>query len=154
MSCDNLCTAAKCEELENRLNALEIALELLQASFEAHTNQDIPEAHNYEEPEVTVSLAASEDRDLKVFVAVGSKNDSETIKLPEPEVDVALAVNSSDNSLKVFVAVGSKNNSETITLPKSDFDIDLYIPIIIARIKAEIIAQFEIELKAHINLFH
>ena len=50
MSCDNLCTAAKCEELENRISALEQALELIQASFEAHTQQDIPEAHNYNPP--------------------------------------------------------------------------------------------------------
>ncbi|MEY2833395.1 MAG: hypothetical protein RLZZ574_2654 [Cyanobacteriota bacterium] len=50
MSCDNLCTAAKCEELENRISALEQTLELIQAAFEAHTQQDIPQAHNYNPP--------------------------------------------------------------------------------------------------------
>lgn len=47
MSCPDLCTAAKCEELERRINALEIGLELLQASFNAHVSQDIPTAHDY-----------------------------------------------------------------------------------------------------------
>lgn len=47
MSCDNLCTAAQCQELERRISSLEQALELLEASFEAHTLQDIPQAHNY-----------------------------------------------------------------------------------------------------------
>jgi hypothetical protein len=70
MSCDNLCTAAKCQELENRIGALQQALELLEASFEAHTNQDIPEAHDYQ-PQVKVSLATnSSDNSLKVFVKV------------------------------------------------------------------------------------
>ena len=47
MTCPDLCTAAKCEELENRISALEQTIELLVASFEAHVSQDIPEAHNY-----------------------------------------------------------------------------------------------------------
>ena len=51
MSCSDLCTAAKCQELENRIGALEQALELLEAAFEAHTQQDIPEAHGLTLPE-------------------------------------------------------------------------------------------------------
>jgi hypothetical protein len=120
MSCDNLCTAAKCQELEDRINALEQALALLEASFVAHTNQDIPEAHDYEEPDVNVSLAVA-GNDLKVFVKVGNKSDDETTTLPipdEPEVSVSLAVAGQD--LKVFVQVGNKSGDETITLPKPE----------------------------------
>jgi hypothetical protein len=134
--CGDLCTAQQCRileqkidqlwvyihGLEDRLGALEQAHELLEAAFEGHIQQDIPQAHNYQ-PQVDVALAItglnSGENSLKVFVKVDDQSDSETIILPkyEPEVDVSLAANNEDNSLKVFVAVGDKNDSETITLP-------------------------------------
>jgi hypothetical protein len=137
--CGDLCTAQQCQileqkidqlwdyvhYLEDRLGALEQAHELLEAAFESHEQQDIPQAHNYQ-PQVDVALAItgsnSGENGLKVFVKVDDQSDSETITLPkyEPEVDVSLAANSEDNSLKVFVAVGDKNDSETITLPKPE----------------------------------
>jgi flagellar hook-basal body complex protein FliE len=125
MSCDNLCTAAKCEELENRISALEQALELLEASFEAHTNQDIPEAHNYE-PLVDVT-AGLVNNFLTIGVAVDNVRDTALVTLPEPEVDVSLAVDSAANSLKLFVVVGNKNDSETITLPEPEVDVSLAV---------------------------
>jgi hypothetical protein len=118
-NCPDICTAEKCRELEERIEKLESDLELLKAAFEAHTEQDIPEAHPYE-PEVDVALAVnSAEQTLKVFVSVDGSNDSETVTLPkyEPDVDVGLAVNSTDNSLKVFVKVGDKSDDETVTLP-------------------------------------
>ena len=64
MTCPDLCTAAKCAELEARISALEQALELFEAAFEAHLSQDIPEAHYYApsdlleelEPDVSVGV--------------------------------------------------------------------------------------------------
>lgn len=124
MSCDNLCTAAKCQELEARLGRLELIVDLLEASFETHVSQPIPTAHDYEEPEVSVSLAVG-GNDLKVFVKVGNKSGDETVALPEnePEVGVSLAV--ADNQLKVFVEVGNKNDSETIALPKPEVTLEI-----------------------------
>jgi hypothetical protein len=92
--------------------------------FEAHVNQDIPEAHNYQ-PQVDVALAVnSGDNTLKVFVKVDDQNDSDTIVLPkyESEVDVALAVNSEDNSLKVFVKVGDNSDEEIIARIATDIN--------------------------------
>jgi hypothetical protein len=118
-NCPDICTAEKCRELEERIEKLESDLELLKAAFEAHTEQEIPEAHLYE-PEVDVSLAVnSAEQTLKVFVSVDGSNDSETVTLPkyEPEVDVSLAVDSGNNTLKVFVAVDDSNDEETVNLP-------------------------------------
>ena len=42
MSCPDLCTAQKCQELEARIANLEQALALLEAAFETHVDQDIP----------------------------------------------------------------------------------------------------------------
>ena len=49
--CPDLCTAAKCAELENLIGVLQQQLNLLEAAFEAHTQQNIPEAHDYFAPE-------------------------------------------------------------------------------------------------------
>jgi alpha-L-arabinofuranosidase len=130
-SCPDICTADKCRELEERISALEIALELLEAAFNVHVNQNIPEAHDYQ-PDVDVALAVDSDANtLKVFVSVDGKNDSETVSLPtnEPEVDVSLAVDSDANTLKVFVAVGDKNDSETVSLPTNEPEVDVSLAV-------------------------
>jgi hypothetical protein len=142
--CGDLCTAQECrilqqqidqlwryihnleDRLSNRLGNVEQAVELLEASFEAHTNQDIPQAHNYE-PNVQVALATdTTNNTLKVFVKVGDQSDDETITLPEQnsEVEVALATDSTNNTLKVFVKVGDQSDDETITLPTPLVQVD------------------------------
>lgn len=68
-NCPDICTAEKCRELEERIEKLESDLELLKAAFEAHTEQEIPEAHLYE-PEVDVSLAVNST----VFTEICEKN--------------------------------------------------------------------------------
>ena len=120
MTCPDLCTAAKCEELERRIGALEQALELLEASFEAHTNQDIPEAHNYE-PKVNVEADIS-DGTLIVDVSVDDSNDHATVDLPKPDVNVEADI--SDGTLIVDVTVGDRNDSATVDLPESDVNVE------------------------------
>lgn len=80
MSC-NFCTAAKCEELSARIGALEQALELLEASFNSHVNQNIPIAHNYI-PEVNINHNFQGNQ-LTIDVGVDTSIDSETITFPE-----------------------------------------------------------------------
>jgi|GEM_PF-6543229 len=48
MSCNDLCTAAKCAELEARIEVLEETIYELESLVQLHINQDIPQAHNYE----------------------------------------------------------------------------------------------------------
>jgi uncharacterized coiled-coil protein SlyX len=107
-NCEQFCTKQECGELSLRLSiaeakisdlsnlisklqqqidALQQHIEILEASFEAHTNQDIPQAHNYDLT-VDVSLAVdSSSNTLKVFVKVNDANDSETVNLPEYETN-------------------------------------------------------------------
>ncbi len=123
MSCDDLCTAAKCRELENRIGALEQALELLEASFEAHTQQEIPEAHNYDS---NIRIDGSyQSNMLTLTVADKTNQDTATIQIPDSNVTVSLATSNDDNTLKVFVAVGSENDDETITLPEPNVEVSL-----------------------------
>ncbi len=116
MTCPDLCTAAKCEELERRIGALEQALELLEASFEAHIQQDIPQAHNYE-PRVNVEADIS-DGTLIVDVAIDQQSDSATVDLPKPDVNVEADI--SEGTLIIDVSVGDRNDSATVDLPEFD----------------------------------
>ena len=152
MTCPDLCTAAKCEELERRISALEQALELLEASFEAHTQQDIPKAHNYE-PTVNVEADIS-DGTLIIDVSVDDSNDSATVDLPKSQLQLGSAfenniltiqvqdgesgdvtqvsINSqvnveadiSDGTLIVDVTVGDSNDSATVDLPESNVNVE------------------------------
>lgn len=84
-NCSDLCTAAKCEELENRIELLEQDLALLLAAFNAHVEQAIPEAHQYtSDPHVesNLSLSASFQSDvLTITVADGESQDTATIRV-------------------------------------------------------------------------
>lgn len=146
--CGDLCSAAKCRELEIRIIQLEslfdIAmrqisklenqifgiksdLSLLDAAFQTHTNQTIPEAHNYS-PTVKVGLAVdSGGNTIKVFVSVDGQNDSQTASLPSNEVKVGLSVDSTANTLKLFVAVGDRNDSQTVSLPSNEVIVGLAV---------------------------
>jgi hypothetical protein len=151
VSCDNLCTAAKCAELERRINDLE-------AQLNAHKALDIPQAHDYKsnlkidgsfqsetltitvadvtsqdtatilipdnQGEVTVSLATNSDANtLKVYVKVGDKSDDETVTLPSPSVEVDLNV--VDDALYLDVTVGNQHGQDTVTLPSPPVEVDL-----------------------------
>jgi hypothetical protein len=81
--CGDLCTAQECRilgqridqlwdyihYLEDRLGALEQAHELLEASFDSHVNQDIPEAHNYE-PQVDIPVLGLSRIELKIPISI------------------------------------------------------------------------------------
>lgn len=140
MTCSDLCTAAKCEELENRMGALEQALELLEASFEAHTQQDIPEAHgfNFEVPEpeptddssVNVTITGRGDNTFLVTVKVGNEQDSDgfTVDIPdlpeipepvEPEVSIGVFELVQD-TYGISVQVGTKQAQDEFTITHPD----------------------------------
>jgi len=80
-NCTNFCTRAECEALAARIGALEQALELLEASFEAHTQQQIPQAHQYT-PEITVN-SVIENGELITDVTVDRQSDFSTVPLPD-----------------------------------------------------------------------
>ncbi len=101
-NCGDLCTAAKCEDLERRIEALEQDLKLLEASFEAHTQQSIPEAHKFE-PAWDVDVDFRNDR---IFVAVTIDGDSrhDTAILPNHQIDVEASFNKRTNILRIDVS--------------------------------------------------
>ena len=133
MTCPDLCTAAKCAELEQRIGALEQALELLEAAFEAHTKQDIPEAHNYiseppppSDPQVTVGVFELGNNQFGVSVTVdGSQGqDQFTIDIPEPEpppppsdpqvnVDV---INNGNNDFSIAITVDGIRDEDLLSI--------------------------------------
>lgn len=71
-NCANLCTAEKCQELERRIGVLESTLALLEASFESHISQDIPQAHDFR-PSWKVDV---DHRENTLFVTVTMEGDS------------------------------------------------------------------------------
>ena len=98
MSCSNFCTAAKCEELEHRINTLEFQIQtlesyidLLRLSLEGHTLQPIPMAHDYE-PLVTVDVVINQNEEttenqLKVDVSIDNINAYGSAILPNNSID-------------------------------------------------------------------
>ncbi len=91
MTCSDLCTAAKCQELENRIGVLEQELKLLEASFQAHTKLEIPEAHDYTPPDNHIKSnlninGSFENNILNLTVADGESFDTTQITIPLPEI--------------------------------------------------------------------
>jgi hypothetical protein len=116
MSCDNLCTAAKCAELEARINALE-------ADLAAHKAQDIPQAHKYQS---NLKIDGSfESQNLTITVADGISQDTATISIPNDDVEVDLNV--VDNQLYLDVTVGEQHGQDTVALPSHSVEVDLNV---------------------------
>ena len=84
MVCTDFCTAAKCAELEARIGALEQALSLLEASFNAHTTADIPTAHTYT-PDFALGAGLT-GNDLTIQLRIENLISSVTIPLPTADV--------------------------------------------------------------------
>ena len=113
MACPDLCTAAKCQELERRISALEQAIELLEASFEAHTQQEIPEAHSYS-PAVTVDVNVL-NTDISVLVRVDDSSDIDSANLPESNLKLDGSFQS--DILTLTVADGESQDTAQVEIP-------------------------------------
>ena len=124
MSCPDLCTAAKCAELEARIGALEQALELLEASFESHVAQDIPTAHDYT-PNVIVTIN-EQNNYIFVDVEVDGVGDSDSFKNPHVESNLKISGFIESNKLYLFIADGESEDSEVIDINLNEPD-DLYV---------------------------
>ena len=115
MTCPDLCTAEKCRELEARIGELERALKLLEASFEAHTQQNIPEAHEYF-PYVQVDLRIL-DNTMGVFVAVDERHGFDQIDLPNSEhVESNLKLSGLFESDKLYLTVADGESQDTAVI--------------------------------------
>ncbi len=128
MTCPDLCTAAKCQELEERIGRLEQNLELLEAAFEAHTDLNIPEAHDYIEPdnhvESNLAISASwQPETLTISVADGESQDTTQVNIPLPEeenhVESNLSISASWESeiLTISVADGESEDTTQVNIP-------------------------------------
>ena len=130
-NCVQFCTKAECAELEARISALEIALELLNASFNAHTSQEIPTAHNYNS---NLRIGGSYfDQILTITVADQTSSDSETIPIPLPKIpdppdlsdylkksdlDVQVNINQQENNALIKVTVTGVSGQDTLFFPE------------------------------------
>ena len=147
MACPDLCTAAKCEELERRIGALEQALELLEAAFETHTSQNIPIAHDYS-PDVNVDVSERNNNQFEISVTVDDSQDQDsfTIDIPEPEPyepQVSVGVYELGNNqygISVTVDDSQDQDSFTIDIP----ELEPYEPQVSVDVSERNNNQFEI----------
>lgn len=115
MACPALCTAEKCAELEARIGALEQALELLEAAFEAHTQQPIPTAHNYQ-PNITVNTVLDGDVLISEITIDGQQSFGQ-VKLPNLKTFVTFDIfQISDNQFEFVSSVNGDRDSDILDL--------------------------------------
>jgi hypothetical protein len=130
MSCDNLCTAQECAELEQRIAKLEIDLDILKAAFEAHDAQSIPQAHEYGPlPYVKFYIDYNNNRielELKAYVDL-EINLHEQKPIPNAhyykhQSNLKIDGSFSANYLYLTVADGDTSDTATILIPIPDND--------------------------------
>ena len=117
MTCPDLCTATKCAELESRIGVLEQNLELLKASFEAHTNQAIPEAHDYNSNLRIDGSVANEI--LYLTIADVTSTDTAEISIPYSEFEPFVTFDIfpiGDNQFQFQVSVNGDSDSDILSL--------------------------------------
>jgi hypothetical protein len=121
MSCDNLCTAAKCAELEIRINALEAVVDFLMAELDAHKALDIPQAHNYE-PTVKLDVNYSNaTHDLNIRIQVDNAADFASTDVdPHVKSNLKLSGSFETDTLTLTVADGESQDTATIPIPIED----------------------------------
>ncbi len=124
--CSNLCTAEKCQELEQRINQLEADLFALEALLNEHTSKSIPDAHSFDS-NVNVSLDLSGNSTINLTVdieGIGSGSDLVDFELDfvtkeefqnhteasipdahdyKPEVSVSVSSSNDENTIEVSV---------------------------------------------------
>lgn len=99
MSCTDFCTAAKCAELEEKIDSLESqiitlkdALLSLKTNFETHISQNIPTAHKYE-PAINIA-PVFEDDNLYIDFTIDGVTSASQVRLPIPDLsDLELSIN-------------------------------------------------------------
>jgi hypothetical protein len=123
MSCDNLCTAAKCAELELRISSLEAVISNLIDDLEIHKSRDIPTAHNYE-PTVKLDVNYSNvTHDLNIRIQVDNAADFASTDVdPHTKSNLKLDGSFQNETLTLTVADGESQDSATITISKLEPD--------------------------------
>ncbi|MEL7406336.1 MAG: hypothetical protein AAFN00_05160 [Cyanobacteria bacterium J06558_2] len=94
-TCGDLCTAAKCQELENRIASLERLVSI-------HLGQSIPEAHDI----TPVLITNLTDGVLYLEIGLGGKVDSASVQLPETvltKFEIEGQVNEGTLNLDAFI---------------------------------------------------
>jgi hypothetical protein len=122
MSCDNLCTAAKCAELEARIRNLEALVTDLQAQLtnlrqklEIHLEADIPQAHDYK-PTVKLDVNYSNvTHDLNIRIQVDNAADFASTDVdPHTKSNLKLSGSFETDTLTLTVADGESQDTATI----------------------------------------
>ena len=130
------CTKQECQELAAKIALLEGRLANLEARFNTHTRQPIPDAHRYTPPRQPEGDWCTKDecREIKgiasTALTIANRVDSDlrvhkTKDIPEahkykPKVNVSMSGSTSGNTIKVFTRVdvdgSSGNDSVVLTL--------------------------------------
>ncbi len=139
--CSNLCTAEKCQELEQRINQLEADLLALEALLNEHTSKSIPDAHSFDS-NVNVSLDLSGNSTINLTVdieGIGSGSDLVNFELDfvtkdefqnhtdtsipdahDYKPDVSVSVSSSNDENTIEVSVDGESGQDTFSASTID----------------------------------
>ncbi len=126
MACADLCTAAKCAELEQRIVYLEQALSELSTAFRTHTFESIPTAHDFS-PDLKVETNLSSGV-LTTSVDINSIKRSDSVDLsniPVKSVKVDLKKINEGYEQFVTVTVNGTKGEGRLSIPKPDLELNI-----------------------------
>lgn len=127
-NCADLYTADKGRELEERIAVLEQNLNLLSASFIAHTNESIPTAHAYT-PSVDIYGMAVENG-IVISVRIDDSSSAFPIQIPEPKIEINFEGNvetiNGESSLFLDLTINEENEFVIIDLPRMPVAVDTF----------------------------
>jgi len=125
-NCQDLCTAVKCQELEERIASLESIVGFLQATLVSHLSQDIPLAHDYDPPPPSVlfDIFPLPNGSYVLKVTVDGASDQDTLSLTAPSVlfDIFPV---DDNKYDFKVTVNGETDSDTLVIPPPSVSFDI-----------------------------
>jgi hypothetical protein len=121
MSCDNLCTAAKCAQLEALIEDLQAQINNLKQKLEIHLDADIPQAHDYK-PTVKLDVNYSnETHDLNIRIQIDDAADFKSTDVdPHKKSNLKLDGSFEQNTLTLTVADGESQDTATIPISIED----------------------------------
>ena len=123
-NCQDLCTAAKCQELEEKIEQLELDLALLRVRFDAHLLQPIPTAHDYDEPELLVGFDITPvGNGNYIFTStVNGESDNDLLTINPPSVLLDI-FETGEDTYNFKVTVDGESDEDTLIITHPDLEI-------------------------------
>ena len=122
MGCGDLCTAAKCAELEYKIAELQFQIDGVLALLNDHLLHDIPTAHAFT-PEVTVTTNLNDSNLLTTQVDINGVADASETELTQTEQELSFEIVQQDATNYLFtLTLAGTPIEQTLTIEKSELD--------------------------------